>query len=38
DAAVPEFVDDVVRAYEQISGRTGLFLFTQMRAELVRTS
>ncbi|PBC58666.1 trans-aconitate 2-methyltransferase [Rhodococcus sp. ACPA1] len=38
DAAVPEFIDDVVRAYEQISGRTGLFLFTQMRAELVRTS
>jgi trans-aconitate 2-methyltransferase len=30
-------MDDVVREYEQISGRPGLFLFTQMRAELVRT-
>ncbi|RZL76217.1 MAG: class I SAM-dependent methyltransferase [Rhodococcus sp. (in: high G+C Gram-positive bacteria)] len=38
DASVPQFMDDVVREYEQISGRPGLFLFTQMRAELVRTS
>lgn len=38
DAAVPEFMDDVAREYEQISGRPGLFLFTQMRAELVRRS
>ncbi|OUS92329.1 trans-aconitate 2-methyltransferase [Rhodococcus sp. NCIMB 12038] len=37
-AAVPEFMDDVAREYEQTSGRPGLFLFTQMRAELVRTS
>ncbi|MBI3226346.1 MAG: methyltransferase domain-containing protein [Mycolicibacterium cosmeticum] len=29
-----DFVDDQVRAYEQISGRPGLFLFTQMRAHL----
>jgi trans-aconitate 2-methyltransferase len=38
DAAVPEFMDDVAREYEQVSGRSGLFLFTQMRAELVRRS
>ncbi|TQC51215.1 class I SAM-dependent methyltransferase [Rhodococcus sp. WS4] len=38
ETAVPAFVDDVVREYEQISGRPGLFLFTQMRAELVRIS
>ncbi|MFE7421528.1 class I SAM-dependent methyltransferase [Rhodococcus sp. NPDC057529] len=38
DAAVPEFMDDVAREYELISRRPGLFLFTQMRAELVRTS
>ncbi|MDF3303762.1 class I SAM-dependent methyltransferase [Rhodococcus sp. T2V] len=38
DAAVPEFMDDVAREYEQISGRPGLFLFTQMRAEFARTS
>jgi trans-aconitate 2-methyltransferase len=31
-------MDDVAREYEQTSGRSGLFLFTQMRAELVRTS
>jgi trans-aconitate 2-methyltransferase len=28
------FVDDLVQAYEQVSGRPGLFRFTQMRAEL----
>lgn len=28
------FVDEQVRAYEQVTGRPGLFLFTQMRAEL----
>lgn len=38
DAAVPAFMDDVAREYEQISRRPGLFLFTQMRAELVRAS
>lgn len=30
------FVSDVVGHYEQVSGRPGLFLFTQMRAELRR--
>ncbi|SEK84656.1 class I SAM-dependent methyltransferase [Rhodococcus maanshanensis] len=28
---VPRFVDDVVRAYEEVSGGAGLFRFTQMR-------
>ncbi|MCZ4554767.1 methyltransferase domain-containing protein [Rhodococcus maanshanensis] len=28
---VPRFVDDVVRAYEEVSGGSGLFRFTQMR-------
>ncbi|BAH54092.1 class I SAM-dependent methyltransferase [Rhodococcus opacus] len=37
NADVPAFMNDVVREYEQISGRPGLFLFTQMRAELIRT-
>lgn len=30
------FVSDLVRAYESVSGEPGLFLFTQMRAELRR--
>jgi trans-aconitate 2-methyltransferase len=30
------FVAELVSAYEQVSGRPGLFLFTQMRAELRR--
>ncbi len=33
-----DFVADQVRAYEQISGRPGLFRFTQMRARLHRQS
>lgn len=28
------FVDEQVRGYERVAGRPGLFLFTQMRAEL----
>jgi trans-aconitate 2-methyltransferase len=32
----PRFVEQMVRAYEAVSGRPGLFLFTQMRAELRR--
>jgi len=32
----PRFVDELVDAYESVSGRPGLFRFTQMRAELVR--
>ncbi|MBM4608204.1 hypothetical protein GS416_06265 [Rhodococcus hoagii] len=27
-------LDDWVRAYEEVSGQAGLFLFTQMRADL----
>lgn len=34
----PRFVDELVSAYEAVSGRPGLFRFTQMRAELVRRS
>jgi trans-aconitate 2-methyltransferase len=30
----PRFVGEMVRAYEAVSGRRGLFRFTQMRAEL----
>jgi len=30
------FVEEMVRAYEAVSGRPGLFRFMQMRAELVR--
>ncbi|MGW9568276.1 class I SAM-dependent methyltransferase [Prescottella equi] len=30
----PHFLDDWVRAYEEVSGRAGLFRFTQMRADL----
>jgi trans-aconitate 2-methyltransferase len=30
----PRFIDEQVRAYEQVAGRPGLFRFTQMRAEL----
>ncbi len=30
----PHFLDDWVRAYEEVSGQAGLFLFTQMRADL----
>jgi trans-aconitate 2-methyltransferase len=30
------FVEEMVSAYEAVSGRPGLFRFTQMRAELVR--
>ncbi|MDT5013445.1 MAG: trans-aconitate 2-methyltransferase [Mycobacterium sp.] len=32
----PRFVDELVKAYEVVAGRPGLFLFTQMRAELVK--
>jgi trans-aconitate 2-methyltransferase len=32
----PRFVDELVAAYEPVSGRPGLFRFTQMRAELRR--
>lgn len=34
DDLVPRFVDDVVSAYEQVSGGPGLFRFTQMRVAL----
>jgi trans-aconitate 2-methyltransferase len=30
------FVDELVRTYEEVAGRPGLFRFTQMRVELVR--
>lgn len=33
-----DFIAEQVRAYEQISGRPGLFLFTQMRVRLHRQS
>ena len=32
----PRFVEELISAYEAVSGRPGLFRFTQMRAELVR--
>jgi trans-aconitate 2-methyltransferase len=32
----PRFVDELVRAYEGVSGRPGLFRFAQMRADLSR--
>jgi trans-aconitate 2-methyltransferase len=32
----PRFVEELVSAYEAVSGRPGLFRFTQMRVELVR--
>ncbi|TQF65964.1 methyltransferase domain-containing protein [Rhodococcus spelaei] len=33
-----DFVDQVVRDYETVAGRPGLFRFTQMRAELAKSS
>jgi trans-aconitate 2-methyltransferase len=32
----PEFVSELVNAYEAVAGRPGLFRFTQMRVELAR--
>jgi trans-aconitate 2-methyltransferase len=32
----PQFIDDLVNSYENVTGRPGLFLFTQMRAVLVK--
>jgi trans-aconitate 2-methyltransferase len=32
----PRFVDELVRTYETVAGRPGVFRFTQMRAELRR--
>jgi trans-aconitate 2-methyltransferase len=33
----PQFIDELVNSYETVAGRPGLFLFTQMRAELVKS-
>lgn len=32
----PQFIDELVNSYETVAGRPGLFLFTQMRALLVK--